>query len=141
MNQVCVDAGLVIKLLTPEEDSSLAEVLFSQWRDDGTSMIAPAFAPAEVDSVLRKKVLRGYISQKVADEAFRLACQLPIAIDNDTNYRKRAWEIATRFQLPTVYDAIYLALAEANRCEFWTADQTLYDKVKGELTFVKFLKS
>ena len=141
MTQVCVDAGLVIKLVTPEEDSHLAELLFCQWKQDGTNMIAPVFAPAEVDSVLRKKVVRGLILQKVANEAFRLACELPIEIDNTTTCRKRAWEIAERFQFATVYDAIYLALAEAKGCEFWTADQTLYDQIKKHVPYVRFLRA
>jgi predicted nucleic acid-binding protein len=41
--------------------------------------------------------------------------------------------------LATVYDATYLALAELRRCEFWTADERLLNRVKGTLSFVKWL--
>ncbi|MBM3131181.1 MAG: type II toxin-antitoxin system VapC family toxin [Chloroflexi bacterium] len=139
MNRVCVDAGLAIKFITPEEDSALAETLFAHWKANGTQMIAPPFAMAEIDSVLRQKITRGELTQAVADTTFRLACRLPVAFDTETNYRERAWEIAKEFQFPQAYDAAYLALAELNGCEFWTADKKLHERVKDKLKFVRLL--
>ena len=37
------------------------------------------------------------------------------------------------------YDAHYLALAEMLGCEFWNADERLYNTVKDELPWVKWL--
>ncbi len=54
---VCVDAGLVVKLVSAEPDSLQAEKLFQRWRDEQVEMIAPNFAAAETDSVLRHKVV------------------------------------------------------------------------------------
>lgn len=139
MNCVCVDAGLVVKFVTAEEDSSLVEELILRWRASETEMIAPAFASAEVDSVLRQKVIRGELTQAVADAAFHVACRLPITLVTESNYRERAWEIASSLAFPTVYDAVYLALAEQRGCEFWTADNRLYDRVKDKFGFVKLL--
>ena len=139
MSRVCVDAGLAIKFITPEEDSAFAEALFVRWRADSTEMIAPAFAAAEIDSVLRQKITRGELTQEVADAAFRLARRLPIAFDIETDCRERAWEIAMDFQFPQAYDAAYLALAELRGCEFWTADKKLYERVKNRLEFVRLL--
>ncbi len=141
MTCVCVDAGLVIKLVTAEEDSALAEQLFAQWKAHHTEMIAPAFAAAEVDSVLRQKVVRGELTQPAADAAFQLARRLPITFDGDTDYRERAWEIAKQFQFSQAYDAAYLALAEQRGCEFWTADKKLRERVKDteQFDFVRLL--
>jgi len=47
--------------------------------------------------------------------------------------------LATHFNRPTAYDAHYLALAEMLGCEFWTADRRLYNAVKEELPWVKWL--
>lgn len=136
--KVCVDAGLVVKFVTPEVDSASVESLFAQWKETQVAMIVPAFAPAEIDSVLRHKVARGELTPDVADAAFQLVCRLPIIIDTETNCRARAWEIAKQFEFPTVYDAVYLALAEAHHCEFWTADQKLFERVN-KLPYVKHL--
>ncbi len=134
---VCVDAGLAVKLVSPEADSAHVEALFAQWKAKDIAMIAPAFAPAEMDSVLRQKIVRGDLSPEIADAAFQLARQLPITFDTETNCRERAWELARQFEFSTVYDAVYLALAEAHQCEFWTADQKLFERVRKMLPYVK----
>jgi hypothetical protein len=36
-----------------------------------------------------------------------------------------------QFSLPATYDAHYLALAERENCEFWTADTRLFNAIKG----------
>jgi predicted nucleic acid-binding protein len=55
--------------------------------------------------------------------------------------RQRAWEVAAVYGFATVYDATYLALAELRGCEFWTADERLFQRVKDTLTFVKWLQN
>jgi predicted nucleic acid-binding protein len=40
----------------------------------------------------------------------------------------------------TVYDAVYISLAESLGCDFITADEKLHQKVK-KLKFVKLLKN
>ncbi|HAG99010.1 MAG TPA: PIN domain nuclease, partial [Ktedonobacter sp.] len=50
-----------------------------------------------------------------------------------------AIEFAHRFHLPATYDAHYLALAQREQCEFWTADARLWNTVKNELNWVRLL--
>ena len=51
----------------------------------------------------------------------------------------RILELASQFKLPARYDAHYLALAEREQCEFWTADERLYNSVKDQLSWVRFM--
>jgi predicted nucleic acid-binding protein len=51
----------------------------------------------------------------------------------------QAMEFAQRFRLPATYDAHYLALAYAEQCECWTADKRLWNVVKRELNWVRWL--
>ena len=44
-----------------------------------------------------------------------------------------------QFNQPTAYDTAYLALAQLDRCDFWTADRRLYNTVKEELPWVKWI--
>ena len=138
---VCIDASLVIKFVSPEPDSPRAEALFQKWKDEKVGLIAPYFAAAEMDSVLRHKVVRGELTSEVADAAFQVARRLPIQFDPAEDCRERAWQIATQLGFSTVYDAVYLALAERRGCEFWTADGKLYERVKERLGFVKLLST
>ena len=74
-----------------------------------------------------------------AKKAFAGLDRVTVQIFRPTNLRQRAREIAEQFNLRTVYDATYAALAELHGCEFWTADKVFYDIVKAALTFVKYL--
>lgn len=51
----------------------------------------------------------------------------------------RAYELATQLSRPTAYDAQYLAVAERFQCDFWTADERLFNAVSNSLTWVKWL--
>jgi predicted nucleic acid-binding protein len=137
MTEVCVDAGLVVKLVTQEPDSDQVDALFAQWQSRKTRLIAPAFAITEIDSVLRQKVHRGELTADMADRSFAAACQVPVRTPTIQKLRRRTWEIAKQFQFPQVYDSAYLALADLRGCEFWTADRKLYERVKERLGFIR----
>ncbi len=64
---------------------------------------------------------------------------MTVQLVTHSKMRQRAREIAEQFNLRTVYDATYAALADLQGCEFWTADKVFYDAVKTVLTFVKYL--
>ncbi|MEW5718946.1 MAG: type II toxin-antitoxin system VapC family toxin [Chloroflexota bacterium] len=139
MTTVCVDASLIVKSIVKEEDSHLADLLFAKWKKEEARLLIPAFAPAEVDSILRKKVTRGELNEEQAEQSFQAACNLPLEIDASPELRRQAWTIARQFRFEYVYDAVYLAIAESRKCEFWTADRKLYDKVSDKLKFVRHI--
>ena len=136
---VCVDAGILIKLVVAEEDSDRADALWEQWKEDGVRVVAPGLLPFELTSVLRKKVHRGLLSPAEGKEAFDTVHRLPVQVLTPPDLHRRAWELATRFNRPAAYDAHYLALAEMMNCEFWTADERLLNAVGGELPWVHWL--
>lgn len=138
--EVCVDAGLAVKVVVPEPDSDKADALFNEWANDGKQLIAPPFFDVETDSILRQKVvLRKEFTPEQAEVAFVKLQALPIQLFSVPGQRQRAWEIATDFHFATVYDATYLALAALRGCEFWTADERLFNRVKDKLPLVKWL--
>jgi predicted nucleic acid-binding protein len=44
--------------------------------------------------------------------------------------------LAQQYNLPATYDAHYLALAEHEKCEYWTADTRLWNAVRDKLPWV-----
>ena len=138
--EVCVDASLAIKVVVPEAGSDKADALFDQWAGEEIQLIAPVFFEVETDSILRQKVsLRRELTVDQAQLAFASLRALPIKTKHSAEQRERAWEIASEFQFPTVYDATYLALAELSKCDFWTADEKLFKHVRNKLTFIQWL--
>jgi len=140
--EVCVDASVAVKVVVTEPDSDKADALFDAWAHEGKQLIAPAFFEVETDSILRQKTaLRQELTPEQAEAAFAKLQTLPIQQIAVLGQRQRAWEVAAVYGFATVYDATYLALAELRRCEFWTADERLYNRVKDTLTFVKWLRN
>lgn len=137
--EVCVDACLVVKLVSQEPDSDLVDALFAVWQGQGTHLIAPLLLPVEVDSVLRQKAMsRRELTVEQAQTCFAAACQVPIELLSLSGQRERAWSLAEEIGLPHVYDTTYLALAEMRNCEFWTADRRLVEACE-RLHFVHWL--
>jgi predicted nucleic acid-binding protein len=87
--------------------------------------VAPAFAWAEVGSVLRKKNRMGVITTEEALGFFEDFCELPINYIEEETIRAITWKIADKYGLSTLYDAAFLACAESTSAEFWTADAAL----------------
>lgn len=139
MTEVCVDANLVVKLVSREADSNLADALFAAWQEREVRLIAPPLLPIEVDSVLRQKaLLRRELSAEQARICFAAACQVPVELLWLPGQRELAWSLAEELRLPHVYDTAYLALAQLRGCEFWTADRHFVDAC-GHLAFVHWL--
>lgn len=140
MSERCIDASVIVKLaLKGESHRITTRRLVRESTAAGIELIAPPLFESEVDTVIRKRVVTGKLSLEDAHKAYGVLDRAPVQIATHPDLRHRARDIAERFNLHTVYDATYAALAELRGCEFWTADRAFYDTVKAVLTFVKYL--
>ena len=138
-SKVCIDASLGLKLVLSEPDSDQAESEWQNWVRSGVEVEAPFLFLYETTSVLRNRVYRKEITQSEADEALGILAGLGITYLHPTVIRQSAWELARRFNRPTVYDSFYLALAQLEDCPFWTGDRRLFNAVKDQLEWVHAL--
>ena len=138
---LCLDTSVLIPYLVPEQLQIEAEALVLEAVEMQVRIVAPAFAWAEIGSVLRKKLRTGLLTAEEAKGCFDDFCQLPIEYLDTLEIRARAWEIAQEYQLPTLYDASFLACAESvgANCQFWTADKTLLNQLRQRLSYVREL--
>ncbi|MCM0592881.1 MAG: type II toxin-antitoxin system VapC family toxin [Gloeotrichia echinulata IR180] len=140
MNKVlCLDTSILIAYLVPDENEPLADNLVLEAIAGNGCLVSPAFAWAEVGSVLRKKIRMNLLTRKEAEGCYQDFCNLPINYINEELLRVRAWEIAEQYQLPTLYDAAFLACAESEKALFWTADKVLLNKLLPLPTYVNQL--
>jgi predicted nucleic acid-binding protein len=138
---VVVDASLALKWVLSEADSSTAITLLQRWNTDNMEVIAPALFIYEATNILYRQVVTGKLSfdevKKLLTKLFSIGILL-----NFAQYREisiRAMELSDRFGLPAAYDAHYLALAEHEKCEYWTADTRLWNAVRDKLPWVRRL--
>lgn len=141
-NKVVVDTSLVVKWMLAEPDSDLAEKLLFDWIDKGTTLLAPPLLTYELTNVLYQHVRQGVVTLERAIAALsevQYSLGLEIGAFFDLESGKRFLEQTGQLQLATTYDSPFLALAEHEQCELWTADQGLWNVLKTTYPWVRCL--
>jgi predicted nucleic acid-binding protein len=138
---VCVDASVVIPLLVPHPLSEKAEKLFGRLREEKAILSAPSLLAYEVTSTIRGFVHLKMISPERGEQAIAHFLRLPIRLSSRQSIFSLALRLAQEFNRPRAYDTAYLALAKILNCNFWTADERLYNAVREKLDWVKWLGS
>ena len=136
---VCVDANIVVGLVTTEAQSEKALALWTAWMSRNIEVIAPALLRYEVASALRRKVVRGVMSLQDARRALKEALSLDIELLDPPELPLSAFDLADRLNRPATYEAHYLALAEISEAEFWTADERLFNAVRERFPRIHWL--
>lgn len=113
------DASALVDLLLPTpRGQELLEVV----ADAPASLGAVEIVDAEVASALRRLVRRGELDPLRAEQVLSRLDQLPVIRYPTTLLLRRAWQLRDNF---TIYDALYVALAEATELPLLTTDQHL----------------
>jgi predicted nucleic acid-binding protein len=138
---VVLDAGILVKVYVPEELSEEAGALLDRLLDRGAELVEPSFMPVEVLSVLRRKVKAGVLLAPEAEVALASLFALPLEVVDGREVYEHAWRLATTADLPVLYDAVYLAVAEQHGATLWTADEALCRTAAAlDLGFVRLLQ-
>lgn len=120
------NANLVVALLLPLPYSDAVTRRFQAWKRSGVGLISPLLLEYEVVSVLRKAVVAGLLTADLAAEALEDILALGIVCIAPTPaLHRHALQWAGRLGQAKAYDAHYLALAEQEQSELWTADRRL----------------
>ncbi|MFB2768072.1 type II toxin-antitoxin system VapC family toxin [Pelatocladus sp. BLCC-F211] len=122
---LCIDTSVMMKYLCPDEQTSEAIALITNALTQQTRLVAPCFAWAEVGSVLRKKVRVKLLTSTEAQQLYTAYISLPIDYIDSEILRLEAWQLAEQYEMPTLYDAVFLACAKAESADFWTADDAM----------------
>lgn len=111
------------------------------WRshESGTTLIAPALLAFEVTSSLRRLVHLREITPEEGEEAFAAFRRVQVRLSHRQTIFPLAWRLAKELRRPRAYATAYLALAQLDGCEFWTADERLYNAVRDSLPWVHWV--
>ena len=120
MSLFVVDASVGIKWFVPELLSPEAVV----FRNAGHDLHVPAFFDVEVTNIVWKKLQRGELSRQDADDIVRQLATLPVTRHFESSILVPALDLADKAKR-TVYDCLYLALAEQIGGVMMTADEKL----------------
>lgn len=140
-NSIVVDASVALKWIIDEADSDKAHALLLESSDKGIIMLAPALFTYEITNILYQNVRKNEMTIERAKSALEEVMFLGIEIDipQDFSLSRRTIELAHTFGLKATYDSHYLALAEREGCELWTADTKMWKAVKEQVNWVQWL--
>jgi predicted nucleic acid-binding protein len=131
VTEIVVDASVAVKWVVEEEHSAEAIRLLSS---DG--LHAPAHWRAEAVNVLWAKVFRGDLTAVDAEERMLVLNRAPIVDAPIAPLMPRAFAIAVAHSV-TIYDSLYVALAEQREVEFVSADMRLIRRLSGDSGLAK----
>jgi predicted nucleic acid-binding protein len=126
-----LDASVAVKWMLPEEDSERAALLRISYASEIDELIAPDIFPAEMAHALTKAERRGIIAQGEAISKLGLVLRSLPVLYPYLPLLPRAVEIASSIRMG-VWDCLYVALAERERCELVTSDERLVKNVSGQ---------
>ncbi|MBE9191933.1 type II toxin-antitoxin system VapC family toxin [Gloeocapsopsis crepidinum LEGE 06123] len=133
-----IDSSVLAKWLFPEPLQSQARALRQDWESSTVELIAPNLMFVEVGNIIWKKQRLGLITQEEATSSILDLLDLEIPTVESQVILAEAYSLAECFDR-TVYDALYLALAQVNSANMITADLRLYNAVASKLDFVEYL--
>lgn len=135
-----VDASVGVKWLFREEEYVIESfALLARELASDEPILAPFLLRSEVTNTIRQRMRRQGVPSEVAlallDEFFAI----PLTVVEPPGLYHQALLFAHDYGLPAAYDAHFVALAQINECDLWTADQRLLRQLNGRLSFVRWI--
>ena len=135
-----IDSSVVAKWLFLEPLTDQALAVRRDWELSRIDLIAPELMLVEVSNIIWKKQRTNLITEEEGTNVLTNLLALEIPTVEQQTLLPRAYSLATFFDR-TVYNAIYLALAEKMGAKLITADLRLYNAVGLSLGFVQYLSN
>jgi predicted nucleic acid-binding protein len=133
-----LDSTVAFKWVVPESGTPRAVQLRDEFRPDVHDLIAPDVFPPELAHALTRAERQGRINDAVT-RLIDVLTTSPILIPS-LPLLLRAADVSSTSRMG-VYDCLYVALAERERCEMVTADTRLLANLKPRFPFLIDLAS
>jgi predicted nucleic acid-binding protein len=140
---VVVDASVALKWVVFEEFTDHARALYHDALLDHRPILVPPHFPSEATSALyqrtRTRQPARALTEDEAYEALTWLSRFPLAAAGSANLYERGFLFARDHRLPSLYDSLYVVLAQLLNAELWTADKRLHRAVARVAPWVRFI--
>jgi predicted nucleic acid-binding protein len=139
MIELVIDTSVVLKwYLVDETYGQEARRILDQHVAGDVTLLAPTILSYEVLNALLVAERMDRIAEEVTEKAFWGFLELEIEFCDPSDVYMDTLALARSYQR-SIYDASYLALAKKNHIDFVTGDERLFNAVKNELKWVKWI--
>lgn len=141
---VVVDASLTVSRLLLERFTDQARAFFHHNLQAHRPILAPPHFPSEVANAIYQRMRgrrepRYHITEAEAEQALQTFLVLPIQPISPDGLYQQAFTLAKTQATTTIYDSLYVTLARILTAELWTADERLYNAVRPDASWVRFI--
>lgn len=134
-----VDASVALKWQFEDEEATDAAVkLLSDFVDGKIELIAPTLFSYEILSAVTVAITRQRISEADGYHAIHYLISLGIELRAFEDLIDHTFHLARYYSL-SPYDCAYMALAEKEKCDFFTADRRLFGALKEHLPWIRWI--
>lgn len=136
---VCVDAsvGLGLVLPDPRQEATLRQ--WGDWVAAGTRLVSPYLFAYETTSVIRNRVARGLLSDRLGEAALAEILAQRVELLHPDDLEAAAYGLARALGRPNAYDCFYLALGQLLDCTTWTLDARLFRATQRRVSWLRLL--
>jgi len=128
---IVIDANVAIRAILPIEGKSEALDRLVSWHRSHSKIFAPELLIAETVSVIRRGIFDRWITEEegqvAVEDLYRLGVEI---VPSDAGICQAALAWAGRLGQSKAYDGFYLAVAERQGAELWSADEKLANRAK-----------
>lgn len=133
-----LDSSVAFKWLVSEKDTAKALAIRDDFCKGMIELIAPDFFPCEVLHSLTRAERQGRITQQEGAKLFvDFMATLP-ALNSSLPLLARGYAVSSSARIG-VYDCVYVALAEREKCDLVTGDTRLIAALQPQFPFIKDL--
>ena len=137
-----VDASVAVKWVIDEPFYTQARALRRDAAVNGERLIVPPHFTGEVLNGIYRRLYRAgafAITEQRATAAVRDFLAFRVEIITPPDLYERAYDFARAHRLPTIYDSLYVTLAQLGGVELWTADERLLNAVRSIAPAVRWI--
>ena len=136
---VVLDASVSLKLVLSEEFSEHARALVEAALNERRPLFGPPLLFAEVTNALHQRVRRRDLTETEAETALEQFLRLPIRQIHPERLYQQALAFARTHRIRSIYDSLYVVLAQMLGTELWTADRTLLNTLGQAAPWVRWI--
>jgi predicted nucleic acid-binding protein len=138
VQKLAIDASTAAKWqLSEEPEAGQARNMLWDYAAERVAFVAPKIWHYEIANVINKAVSTRRLTEGEGQQAFEALQALDIEFIEWPSPTE-AYRLARMYRR-SVYNSLYLATAQANSVDLWTGDHRLYNAVKNQLSFVRWI--
>jgi predicted nucleic acid-binding protein len=135
---------VAVKWVVREQHTDVARALLADATDSRHPVVAPAHFPGEVTNTIYQRWRSAdpdrHLPAEFADAALARFSSIEVELLSPPRLHEQAYAFAKAHRIASIYDSLYVVLAQQYGVDLWTADVRLLRECHGAAPWVRFIR-